>query len=161
MLKSPVKAAWSSAAWKIVKEAARHTLRRPVVGVCAVARTPDNQLVLIRRGDSGKWALPGGTLEWGETLRDGIRRELREEAGVQVLKLGKVAGVYSDPHRDPRFHALTVVVYADVSAPAETPLNPLEVREVRTFSDHELPEGFSHGMQDMLTNALAGTEVWE
>jgi len=43
-----------SGAWKIVKEVARHLLRRPVVGIAAAARTADGRLLLIRRKDSGK-----------------------------------------------------------------------------------------------------------
>jgi 8-oxo-dGTP diphosphatase len=85
------------AAFAIVKEAARHLLRRPVVGVCAFARARDGRVLLIRRGDTGEWALPGGTLEWGETLQSCVRRELLEEAGVEVTQLGGVLGVYSHP----------------------------------------------------------------
>ena len=66
----------------IVKEATRHLLRRPVVGIAAAARTDDGRWLLVRRADVGQWALPGGTLEWGETLRASIVRELAEEAGV-------------------------------------------------------------------------------
>ena len=60
----------------LTKEILRHLLRRPVVGVVALARTPDGRFLLIRRGDTGAWALPGGTLEWGETLRSALTREV-------------------------------------------------------------------------------------
>src|SRR5690606_9838319 len=103
--------------WVLGKEILRHLLRRPVVGVCAAARTRNGEWLLVRRTDSGRWALPGGTLEWGETLRTGLVRELREEAGVVDVELGELVGVYSDPARDPRFHAVTVVVRATVGAP--------------------------------------------
>ncbi|MCC6337448.1 MAG: NUDIX hydrolase, partial [Myxococcales bacterium] len=100
--------------WGIIKETARHLLRRPVVGLVALARVPDGRLVLIRRGDTGGWGLPGGTLEWGETLRQSLERELLEEAGVELLEAGELLGVYSAPWRDLRFHAVTVVVGARV-----------------------------------------------
>src|SRR5690606_23697084 len=93
----------------IVKEVGRHLLRRPVVGIAMAARTDDGRWVLIRRGDTGTWALPGGTLEWGETLESALGRELAEEAGVLTWRLERVVGVYSRPDRDPRFHAVTVV----------------------------------------------------
>src|SRR5580704_970661 len=64
----------------ILREAGRHILRHPVVGVVAAARTPDGKWVLIRRADTGTWAMPGGTVEWGETLTATLERELREEA---------------------------------------------------------------------------------
>src|SRR5208337_4883741 len=60
------------AVWVLVKDVARHVLRRPVIGIVAAGRTRDGRWLLIRRGDTGEWALPGGTLEWGETLRDSV-----------------------------------------------------------------------------------------
>lgn len=149
------------AAWGLVKEVARHLLRRPVVGLVALARDPAGRIVLIRRGDSGEWGLPGGTLEWGETLRATLPRELLEEAGVELLEAGPVIGVYSNPARDPRFHAVTLVVTAKVSAAVRPPMNPLEILEVRAFDVAELPKTLSHGMTDMLERALAGTPYWE
>ncbi len=148
-------------AWTIVKEVARHLLRRPVVGIAAAARTRDGRWLLIRRTDTGEWALPGGTLEWGETLRSGIRRELLEEAGVADAELGNVAGVYSAPERDARFHAVTVVIFATVAEPSQPPENPVEIAEVRLFEDHELPSPLAHGMDLMLENARAGRLFWE
>ena len=149
------------AAWGLVKETARHVLRRPVVGLVAFARAPDGRVVLIRRGDTGEWALPGGTLEWGETLRSTLVRELLEEAGVEVLEAGALLGVYSAPGRDPRFHAVTVVVGAKVSQVRRAPMNPLEVLEVRLFRDDELPASLSHGMSDLLEHARNSRLTWE
>jgi 8-oxo-dGTP diphosphatase len=148
-------------AFAIVKEVARHLLRRPVVGVVAAARTQDGRWLLVRRGDTGDWALPGGTLEWGERLGPAIRRELGEEAGVEVLELGSLAGVYSDPELDARFHAVTVVLHALVSEPKAPPMNPLEVTEVRLFADAELPEVLSFGMRRMLDDARQSSPVWD
>jgi 8-oxo-dGTP diphosphatase len=145
----------------IVKEATRHLLRRPVVGVIALARTKDGKIVLIRRRDTGKWALPGGTVEWGETLQTCVKRELREEAGVEVIHLGQLNGVYSHPDRDWRFHAVTIVVDAVVTPPITQPKNPLEIVEVGMFNRDELPTPLSHNMEDMLNNTLAGKVTWE
>jgi 8-oxo-dGTP diphosphatase len=147
--------------WTIVKEILRHLLRRPVVGINAAARTRDGRWLLIRRTDSGEWALPGGTLEWGETLRSGIVRELWEEAGVKDAELGEVIGVYSDPTRDPRFHAVTVVVAATVEPPVAPPSNPAEIAEARLFADADLPRDLSHGMTTMLDHARRGVRHWE
>lgn len=148
-------------AWLLAKEVGRHLLRRPVVGVAAVARTRKGEWLLIRRADTGQWALPGGTLEWGETLREGIVRELREEAGVDVTELGELVGVYSRPDRDRRFHAVTCVVRALVTEPRPLRANPLEVTEVRLFATDDLPGELSHGMSEMLRDAQAERRVWE
>jgi 8-oxo-dGTP diphosphatase len=140
----------------LVKEVARHLLRRPVVGVAAAARTADGRWLLIRRGDSGRWALAGGTLEWGETLEKTLVRELREEAGVERVVLERLVGVYSNPDRDPRFHAVTVVASVIIDPPTLPPANPLEILEVQLFSRDELPKELSHGMTVMLEDALEG-----
>lgn len=140
-------------AFVIMKEAARHILRRPVVGVAACALTPDGKWVLIRRGDTGTWALPGGTLEWGETLTVCLERELLEEAGICRVTVRGVVGVYSDPARDLRFHGVTVCVLCDVTPPERPPVNPLEILEVRAFDEQELPKELALGQSDMLEHA--------
>jgi len=139
------------AAYGLVHEATRHLLRgRPVVGVAAVARTDDGRFLLIRRGDTGTWCLPGGTLEWGETFREALGRELEEEAGVVEHELVRVLGAWSDPKRDPRFHAVTIGVECKVVAPKKPPKNPLEIREARLFEEGELPAELAFDMQDIL-----------
>jgi 8-oxo-dGTP diphosphatase len=150
-----------AAAFSIVKEAARHLLRRPIVGVAAAARTPDGRWLLIRRADMGEWALPGGTLEWGETLRASIARELAEEAGVDRCEVMRLVGVYSRPDRDPRFHGVTIVVECAIEPPVRPPQNPLEITEARLFSASEIPVTLAMGMQDMLGAALRGDVVVE
>jgi len=107
------------------------------------------------------WALPGGTVEWGETLRQTAVRELLEEAGVTEVKLSELRGVYSRPDRDPRFHAITVLVEATVAEPSQAPYNPAEILEARLFDPHEIPQELSHGNQDMLQQALQGSNIWE
>jgi 8-oxo-dGTP diphosphatase len=59
---------------------------QPVVGVGGVVIS-DGRAVLIRRGSEplkGQWSIPGGTLELGETIAEGVRRELAEETGLEV-----------------------------------------------------------------------------
>lgn len=143
----------------IVKEVGRHILRRPVVGIAAAAHTEDGRWLLIRRADTGTWALPGGTLEWGETLRSGIARELEEEAGVTAAVFERIVGVYSRADRDPRFHAVTIVVAMRTTVPVQAPLNPLEIREVRLFREDELPSEMAMHMGDMLAAARRGGDA--
>ena len=56
---------------------------------------------------SRAFTLPGGFVEIGETVEEACRREVREEAGVDVGEL-RLVGVYSDPKRDPRGHTVSV-----------------------------------------------------
>jgi 8-oxo-dGTP diphosphatase len=140
----------------LAKEIGRHLLRRPVVGIAAAAHTDDGRWLLIRRADTGTWALPGGTLEWGETLRTALDRELEEEAGVTGATFERVVGVYSRPDRDPRFHAVTIVVSVRIDPPSRSPMNPLEIREARLFREDELPGRMAMAMDDMLAAARRG-----
>ena len=62
---------------------------RPMVGVGGVI-VDRGRTVLIRRGTEpllGQWSIPGGTIEIGETLEEAVRRELREETGLEVRVL--------------------------------------------------------------------------
>jgi 8-oxo-dGTP diphosphatase len=142
-------------AFALVKEVARHLLKRPVVGIVAAARTRDGQWLLVRRADIGEWALAGGTLEWGETLSASIARELEEEAGVHHCRIVRLLGVFSRADRDPRFHAVTVVVECEIDPPAQEPRNPLEITEVKLFATLDLPP-LAMGMRDMLDLAIRG-----
>ena len=146
-------------AYAVVHEITRHLLRRPVVGVAAVARTADGRILLVRRADTGTWALPGGTLEWGETLVDALPREIEEETGAQWVRFGRVTGVYSRPDRDVRFHAVTVCVTAEVAEPVHGPKNPLEIREAKLFALDDVPAELAMSMNDLLRDALDGDEV--
>ncbi len=152
---------WLRGYFKLVKEVARHVLRRPVIGVALAATTADGRWLLIRRGDTGQWALPGGTLEWGETLQRAAARELAEEAGIDGVRFGGVIGVYSAPERDERFHAVTGGGRAEGDAPTRPPMNPVEIIEVRLFTPAELPTTLAHGMASMLENARNGNHYWE
>ena len=139
----------------IVKEVARHVLRRPVVGLAVVGRSSAGEILLIRRADTGTWALPGGTVERGETLVSTIHRELAEEAGVDEATFERVVGVYSAADRDPRFHAITVVVAAKVGPILRPPMNPLEIRDARFFGPSALPAELAMTMNDFVAAALA------
>ncbi len=149
-------AALPKGALTILYEVARHLLRRPVVGVAAAVRVPDGRWLLIRRGDTGTWCLPGGTLEWGETLERGLARELLEEAGIENARVVRVVGVFSRPDRDVRFHAVNVIVECEADPPKREPVNSLEIREVKLFTKDELPRPLAMGMDDVFDAVLRG-----
>jgi ADP-ribose pyrophosphatase YjhB (NUDIX family) len=65
----------------------------------AVIFDPTKQkLLLTRRVDNGRWCLPGGHMELGESVIEACAREVWEETGLQV-RVGRLIGVYSNPHR--------------------------------------------------------------
>lgn len=62
------------------------------------------KILLTRRTDNGRWCLPGGGMDAGESLEETCIREVREETGL-IVRVGKLLGVYSTPHR--------ILVYPD------------------------------------------------
>jgi ADP-ribose pyrophosphatase YjhB (NUDIX family) len=67
-----------------------------VVGSSAVVVDNENRILLQRRSDSGNWALPGGTMDIGETFAESAVREVKEETGFDV-RIDRIIGIYSDP----------------------------------------------------------------
>jgi 8-oxo-dGTP diphosphatase len=89
----------------------------PALTVDCVVVDGEGRLLLIRRGNppfKGKYALPGGFVDVGETVEDACRRELMEETGVKAGRLTLI-GVYSDPHRDPRGHTCSLAFLSRVA----------------------------------------------
>nr|WP_275993642.1 NUDIX hydrolase [Argonema antarcticum] len=69
-------------------------------------------IVLIERQNLPLgWAIPGGFVDYGETVETAARREAQEETGLNV-ELIEQFHVYSDPNRDPRQHTMSVVFIA-------------------------------------------------
>jgi len=91
---------------------------RPVVGIGAVV-IRDGRVLLIRRGVApgrGLWAVPGGSLELGETLQQGAEREILEETGI-TIRAREPIYAFDFFERDPdgriRFHFVIVDLAAD------------------------------------------------
>ena len=73
----------------------------PVVGVGGVV-IRDGRALLIKRGSAplkNQWSIPGGTLELGESIQEGVRRELLEETGIEV-RVGELIEVFDRIFRD-------------------------------------------------------------
>lgn len=84
-------------------------VKSPLLTVDTVIIENSSILLIKRKNDpyQGFWALPGGFVEYGETVENAAVRETKEETGIDV-KLDDLVGVYSDPDRDPRGHTVTV-----------------------------------------------------
>ncbi len=111
------------------------------------------KLVLIRRKNPPYgWALPGGFVDEGETVEDAARREALEETSLHV-ELTRQFHVYSDPKRDPRGHAVSVVFVAKAEG---APRGADDAKEARLFSKEDLPRelAFDHGA--ILRDYLSG-----
>jgi 8-oxo-dGTP diphosphatase len=84
--------------------------KQPALAADAVVFDRSDRLLLIRRKNApfkGRYALPGGFVEVGETVEAAAARELHEETGLRP-RSQRLIGVYSDPKRDPRGHIVSV-----------------------------------------------------
>ncbi|MFO7675163.1 MAG: NUDIX hydrolase [bacterium] len=84
---------------------------QPLLAVDCVIDIGGRVVVVRRRNEPIGWALPGGFVGRGETVEDAVRRETREETGLDLEDLEQFH-VYSDPARDPRGHCVSVVFTA-------------------------------------------------
>lgn len=113
--------------------------------------------MLIKRANPPHgWALPGGFVDWGESVEKAAIREALEETGLQV-ELIEQFHTYSDPTRDPRHHTLSVVFIARASG---EPCAADDAAEAKGFLPHELPAAmaFDHAriVADYLTYKRSG-----
>ncbi len=105
----------------------------------------DHMIVLVKRSKSpfeGQYALPGGFVEYGETVESALIREIAEETGLEV-KIKSLIGVYSDPNRDPRGHVVSLAFKAQITGGELS--SGSDAREVRLFDIRNLPRlAFDH-----------------
>ena len=92
--------------------------RQPGLAVDCIILVDGKVLLIHRRNPPQGWALPGGFVEYGETVEDAVRREMKEETGLDLQDLRQFRA-YSDPSRDPRGHVVSVVFTAEGSGKPE------------------------------------------
>ncbi len=117
--------------------------KNPLPTVDIIIEMEQGQIVLIERKNEPRgWALPGGFVDYGESLEDAAVREAREETGLDVDLAGQFH-TYSDPGRDPRGHTISTVFLARAKG---IPRAASDARNAGLFSEHALPEplAFDH-----------------
>jgi len=123
--------------------------QRPITAAHAVVFRRDRVLLVKRahQPSQGRWSVPGGMIELGETIRDAAQRELREECGIEI-EVDKVVNVVDniipDERGHIRFHYVVIYLLARyVSGEAHPYSDALEVRwatreELDTLDMHPL-----------------------
>ncbi len=121
-------------------------IETPLLATDCVVFDGAGRLLLIERLNepyAGRFALPGGFVEIGESVEAACRRELAEETGIAAGGLTLV-GVYSDPARDPRGHVVSIAFLTRVEHPE--PAAGSDARAARFRADwRDLPLAFDHG----------------
>ena len=117
--------------------------RNPLPTVDIIIETDSGGIVLIKRKNPPHgWAMPGGFVDYGESVESAALREAEEETSMKVELLYQL-GAYSDPSRDPRFHTISVVFVAKGKG---EPKARDDARDAGIFFRTSLPEplAFDH-----------------
>jgi 8-oxo-dGTP diphosphatase len=117
--------------------------RNPYPTVDVIIETAGGIVLIERANPPPGWALPGGFVDYGESLEAAARREAAEETGLAV-KLVEQFHTYSAPDRDPRHHSVSTVFIARAEG---VPAGGDDARRARVFSMDRLPTplAFDHG----------------
>lgn len=109
-------------------------------------------IVLVRRKNPPEgWALPGGFVDYGETLETAAVREAKEETDLNI-KLIRQFHTYSDPQRDPRHHTISTVYIAEAQGAATA---GDDAGEIAVFKKDELPEKMVFDHEEILKDYFA------
>jgi 8-oxo-dGTP diphosphatase len=135
-----------------------------VLGASGIVWDGAGNLLLIRRGDNGRWALPGGMIEPGESIAECLVREVREETGVEVEPL-RLVGIYSDPayghvilDNGDELYVVIAAFECRVLGGVPRP-DGEESLEVAYFSTDDLPASLAPVHRLRIEDALAGREA--
>jgi len=117
----------------------------PTVDIIIKIKREDGQdgIVLIKRKNPPfGWALPGGFVDYGESLEEAAVREAKEETSLDI-RLKSQLHTYSDPNRDPRQHTITTVFVATAQGKPEA---RDDAQEIGVFTKEEInfPLAFDH-----------------
>ena len=131
---------------KIVK-----AYRNPFPTVDIIIELDEGIVLIKRKNPPYGWALPGGFVDYGESLETSAVREAKEETSLDVSLVAQL-GAYSDPNRDPRMHTITVVFIAKAQG---EPKAADDASEVGVFQQDTLPGNLAFDHDRILRDYFA------
>ncbi len=127
--------------------------RNPLPTVDIIIELSEGIVLIKRKNKPYGWALPGGFVDYGETLEKAAAREAREETSLSVSNL-RLLGCYSDPLRDERFHTISIVYVATgkgspqaADDAADITIFPLNALPTTLCFDHAIILGDYRGLK--------------
>ena len=120
--------------------------KKPVPTVDIIIEVEGGIVLIERKNPPHGWAIPGGFVDYGETVEAAAVREAREETGL-VVKLTGLLGVYSDPSRDPRSHTISTVF---VASAAGQPVADDDAADAGVFTEDTLPGDIAFDHREIL-----------
>jgi O-acetyl-ADP-ribose deacetylase (regulator of RNase III)/ADP-ribose pyrophosphatase YjhB (NUDIX family) len=116
----------------------------PFVTVDAIIELSEGIVIIQRSNPPFGWALPGGFVDYGESLEDAVKREVKEETDLDLTEIRQFH-TYSDPQRDPRFHTVGTVFIAKAKGKPKAGddaaglkiIKPGEIKKLNFAFDHK------------------------
>jgi len=130
--------------------------RNPLLTVDIIVEVNGGIVLIERKNIPHGWAIPGGFVDYGESIESAALREAKEETSLDVV-LTEQFYTYSDPRRDARHHTVSTVFIATAEG---TPRGADDAKLARTFHENDLPAPivFDHGqiLRDYFTFKKTG-----
>lgn len=117
--------------------------RGPFVAVDAVIEAAGGIVIIERSNPPFGWALPGGFVDNYESLEDAVRREMKEETGLELSDLRQFHA-YSKPGRDPRFHTIGIVFTAKGKGTPKAGDDAADLKIIKLTDIDKIPFVFDH-----------------
>lgn len=128
------------------------TPRNPLITVDALIEI-DGGIILIRRKNPPYgWAIPGGFVDYGETLEEAVVREAKEETCLDI-QIIRQFHTYSDPGRDPRHHTVTTMFIAKATG---IPSAADDAQDIGVFTRDTLPEDMAFDHRQVVEDYFEG-----
>ncbi|KPK35387.1 MAG: NUDIX hydrolase [Nitrospira bacterium SG8_35_1] len=128
------------------------TPRNPLITVDALIEI-DGGIILIRRKNPPYgWAIPGGFVDYGETLEEAVVREAKEETCLDI-QIIRQFHTYSDPGRDPRHHTVTTMFIAKATG---IPRAADDAQDIGVFTRDTLPEDMAFDHRQVVEDYFEG-----
>jgi mutator protein MutT len=140
--------------------------RNPIPTIDAIIHNHKNQILLVKRGNEpfkDHLSLPGGFVNFGEKVEDALKREVKEEASLNVEPM-EILGVYSEPNRDPRGHIMSVVFICltvdDLNGKAGDDAKEMHWINLNEFEKHDLAFDHKKILQDYVRWRHHNSTYW-
>lgn len=122
--------------------------RNPFPTVDIIIEVEGGIVLIERKNPPHGWAIPGGFVDYGETVEAAAVREAKEETGLDVRLTG-LLGVYSDPSRDPRRHTISTVFVASATG---RPVADDDAADAGVFTEDTLPDDIAFDHREILAD---------
>ncbi|NIM20831.1 MAG: NUDIX domain-containing protein [Candidatus Latescibacteria bacterium] len=125
--------------------------------VAAIIEFPDSRILLVKRGTvvfRGYWALPGGRVDPGETVKQTVVREIKEETGLEVAIARKLGEYHEQGVQDGIEYDYYPACFVVKPIGGTLKREEEEIEQIKLFDLHEIPELLAFAHSDMIRDYL-------